>query len=256
MAPTPSSPPPDPLEPIRRDRPRAGVFVDFDGTLADIVEHPDDARPVEGAGAALTALARRVAVVAVITGRRAEEVAELLGTEGVRYEGLYGMQDAAGDLALAVVAEVERAAAVEPSAWVEAKGASVAVHYRRAADPDLARHRLLGALAPVAASGGLELAEGKRVVELVPMGRPRKGGTVERIAEELDLRAALYAGDDLADLEAFEALDRLASRGLSALKVAVRSAGTPPGLVAAADVTVEGPAGTVELLRGLGADPP
>lgn len=251
MAPTPISPPPDPLEPLRSDPTGAGLFVDFDGTLAEIVEHPDDARPVEGAGAALSALARRYAVVAVITGRRAEEVVELLGTEGVRYEGLYGLQEAAEELAFAIVAEVERAAAVEPAAWVEEKGASVAVHYRAAADPDLARHRLLGALAPVASASGLELAEGKRVVELVPAGRPRKGGTVERITGELQLRSVLYAGDDLADLDAFAALDRLASNGLAAVRVAVRSAGTPDVLLAAADVVAEGPTGTVELLREL-----
>jgi len=227
------------------------VFVDFDGSLADIVEHPDDARPVAGAGEALTALARRVAVVAVITGRRAEDVARLLATEGVRYEGLYGLQEAAAELALAVVAEVERAAAVEPAAWVEEKGASVAVHYRAAPDPDLARHRLLGALAPVAAASGLELAEGKRVVELVPAGRPRKGGTVERIAGELDLGSVFYAGDDVADLDAFSALDRLASAGVVTVRVAVRSAGTPEALLAAADVVAEGPAGTVDLLRRL-----
>jgi trehalose 6-phosphate phosphatase len=251
LARTRISPPPDHLEPLRRDPATAGLFVDFDGTLADIVERPDDARPVEGAGAALSALARRYAVVAVITGRRAEEVVGLLGTEGVRYEGVYGLQEGAEELALAVVAEVERAAAVEPAAWVEEKGASVAVHYRAAADPDLARRRLLGALAPVASASGLELAEGKRVVELVPAGRPRKGGTVERIAGELELRSVLYAGDDVADLDAFAGLDRLASHGLAAVRVAVRSAGTPEELVAAADVVAEGPAGMLELLRGL-----
>ncbi|MGH2659394.1 MAG: trehalose-phosphatase, partial [Actinomycetota bacterium] len=81
--------------------------------------------------------------------------------------------------------------------------------------------------------------------------RPRKGGAVERLVGEHALRAALFAGDDEADLDAFAALDRLRSKGLLAVKVAVRGDETPPGLVDSADVVVEGPEGLVALLRQL-----
>ena len=74
---------------------------------------------------------------------------------------------------------------------------------------------------------------------------------MERLAAELGLRAALYAGDDLADLEAFTALDRLAGEGLAALKVAVQGEETPDELLAAADLVTEGPEGLVDLLRQL-----
>jgi trehalose 6-phosphate phosphatase len=239
------------LEAFRARAFQAGVLLDFDGTLSEIVARPDEARPITDTGAVLSALARRYAVVAVITGRRAEEVADLLATDGVRYEGLYGMQAAAPDLALALAPEVERAAAVEPSAWVEDKGASLAVHYRQAEDPEDARARLLASLRPVASGAGLELVEGKMVLELIPAGSPRKGGAVERIVGELALSAVLYAGDDLADLDAFAALDGLRDGGVLAVKVAVRSSGTPEALLRAADVVVDGPAGAVELLRKL-----
>jgi trehalose 6-phosphate phosphatase len=230
------------------------VFLDFDGTLSEIVAHPDQARPVPDAGIALSALVPSYAVVAVITGRRAEDVAALLRTEGVRYEGLYGMQEAAPDLATALAPRVEqRAVAVEPTAWVENKGASLAVHYRRALDPGAARARLLTSIRPLAAEAGLEVTEGKMVLELVPLDHPRKGGAVERIAGELDLQAVLFAGDDLADLDAFVMLDSLRERGLHTVKVAVRSDETPPPLVQRADLVVEGPEGTVELLRQLAA---
>jgi trehalose 6-phosphate phosphatase len=89
------------------------------------------------------------------------------------------------------------------------------------------------------------------VVELVPAGRPLKEGAVERIVADERLDAVLYAGDDTADLRAFEALDRLAERGVRTVKVAVHGRETPSELSDAADVVVDGPAGLVTLLRGL-----
>ena len=187
-----------------------------------------------------------------MTGRRAEEVAALLSVPGLRYEGLYGLQDSAPELLLAVLPQVERGAAAVPEAWVEDKGVSVAVHYRSAPDPVRARVALLAALEPVATDAGMELVEGKMVLELVPADRPMKGGVVERIAGETDLEAVLYAGDDIADLDAFAAVDRLAAAGLATVKVAVRSDETPAVLIGAADLVVEGPQGLVDLLRWLG----
>jgi len=109
----------------------------------------------------------------------------------------------------------------------------------------------MGGLARVAADHGLEVVEGKMVVELMPADRPRKGGAVLRLAEELALRGVLFAGDDVADLEAFEALDRLRERHVLTIRVAVRGPETPADLVDAADVVVDGPSGLVRLLEDL-----
>jgi trehalose 6-phosphate phosphatase len=197
---------------------------------------------------ALTATYR---LVGILTGRRSEEVAALLAVPHLRLYGLYGLEEEAPELVAAIVPSVESAATVVPEAWVEDKAASIAVHYRQAPDPRGARARLLVALQPVASDAGLELIEGKMVLELVPPGRPMKGGAVERLASEHALEAVLYAGDDHADLDAFDAVDRLAARGVAGAKVAVRGAETPPALLAAADVVVDGPGGLVTLLRQL-----
>jgi trehalose 6-phosphate phosphatase len=229
----------------------AGILLDFDGSLSAIVARPEDARPVEGAREVLAALVVRYRVVAVISGRRSDELAVLLDVPGLRHFGLYGLEEAAPELVAVVAPRVEAAAAAVPEAWVEDKGASIAVHYRQAPDPASARAQLIAPLGEVASSAGLELVEGKMVVELVPAGRPRKGGAVERIVGENDLTAALVAGDDVADVEAFHALDSLAERGLLAVKVAVRGEDTPRELLDAAAVVVDGPTGLVELLRQL-----
>jgi trehalose 6-phosphate phosphatase len=190
-------------------------------------------------------------VVGVITGRRSEEAAALLGVPGVSFAGLYGMQEAAPELLASVAPLVASAIAVVPEAWAEDKGVSVAVHYRQAPDPAAARRKLVVALQLVATENGLELVEGKMVIELVPPDRPMKGATIERIAGEAALEAVLYAGDDVADIDGFAGLDRLEQRGLFVVRVAVRGAETPQALLDRADVAVEGPAGLVELLRQL-----
>jgi trehalose 6-phosphate phosphatase len=86
-------------------------------------------------------------------------------------------------------------------------------------------------------------------VELVPANVALKGGAVERLLAEEELRAALYAGDDTADLEAFEALERARENGVETVRVAVRGEETPAALLDVADEIVEGPEGLVALLR-------
>ncbi len=190
-------------------------------------------------------------MVAIVTGRRSEEVRDLLGVDGLRLLGLYGLEGLPSGTVDVLLRHVELAAVVVPQAWVEDKGVSVAVHYRQAPDPVAARAALLAALRGVAASAGRALVEGKMVIALLPPDRPLKGGAVERLAEELGLAAVLFAGDDVADLDAFEALDRLEGRGVRVVRVAVQGEETPDALVAAADLVVDGPAGLVEFLRRL-----
>ena len=235
---------------MREAASRAGVLLDFDGSLADIVARPELASPVQGARDAIAALVRRYRVVALISGRRNEELLAFIDVDGLEHVGLYGMQEAAPDLIDAISGLVDRAVEAVPEAWVEHKVSSLAVHYRQAPDAAAARAALLPRLMDVAAASGLRVLEGKMVMEVVPASRPLKGGAVERLIGEHALEAVLFAGDDLADLDAFAALDR-ASASIHVVKVAVRGPETPAQLLDSADVQVEGPAGLVALLRQL-----
>ena len=241
----------DPLASFRSHEGRAGVLLDFDGTLSPIVARPELARIRDGARDAIARLVGRYAVVAIVSGRTGDQLRELVGIEGVRLAALYGLAEDAPPLPEQLIYAVRAAAAAVPGARVEPKGGSVAVHFRAADDAVLARASLLEALTPIASETHLELLPGKMVLELVPAGRPLKEGAVDRIVEEEQLDAVLYAGDDVADIRAFEALDRLAQRGVLTLKVSVHGRETPEALSDAADVVVVGPAGLVTLLRGL-----
>jgi trehalose 6-phosphate phosphatase len=236
---------------VARNPPTSAILLDFDGTLSEIVARPELARPADGARAAVAGLVPRYGLVAVVSGRPTEEVRELVAVEGVRYLGHYGAGTAGDPLPAEVGAAATEAATPVPEAWPEDKGSSVAVHYRQAPDPGAARSRLLPPLRRIADRHGLEVIEGKMVFELVRPDRPRKGHAVLRLAREARARAALFAGDDLADLEAFAALDALRGEGVETVKVAVRGSEVWPELIDRADLVVDGPAGLVALLREL-----
>ena len=234
-----------------RVAPAAGILLDVDGTLSHIAERPELARLATGTDAVLSRLVERYRVVAAISGRTQDQLERLVDVEGVRLVGSYGLRP--GSVSAELISVVLAAADRVEGAWMETKGATIAVHYRANPDALSAGRELERRMGEIAAQADMAVLSGKHVVELVPAGFPLKEGAVERIIEDDGLRAALYAGDDIADLLAFKALDRARENGRleQAVKVAVRGAETPEDLVAAADVVVDGVTEMVDLLATL-----
>lgn len=239
------------LELFRRSRP-GGIFLDFDGTLSEIVPRPDQARALPGTRSLLAELAERYEVVAVISGRPTAQARAFVDVAEVEVFGQYGIeQGPSSGLQADLRSAVEEAAGEVEGAWVEDKGASLAVHYRDALDQAGAEARLGPSLQAIADDHGLILLSGKKVVELAPADTPGKGAVVLREVRARGLAGCLFAGDDRADLAAFHALDELRAEGLAVVKVAVRSEETPGELVESADLVVERPGGLLELLGRL-----
>lgn len=200
----------------------------------------------------LSRLAGRYRLVALVSGRPADEVRRMVPVPGIEVFGLYGIPDGPPDPSVGRARdEVEAAARRIRGAWVEDKRISLALHYRAAEDVEEAGRELSEALRPVADRLGLKLMPGKMVIELVPPDTPGKGAVILAERASRDLQACLYAGDDVADLHAFAVLDQLRTEGVLTVKVAVRSAETPEELTSKADIVVERPAGLVELLSDL-----
>ncbi len=236
--------------------PSAGLFSDFDGTLAAIVDDPAAARPVPGAADVLEALARRYALVGVISGRPGAFLAAHLGGRGVALTGLYGLEVvtphgvrpvAEAKRWRSVVEEVASRAESElpPVVGVERKDLTVAIHFRSSPrHADLAREWATEA----AARSGLAVHPARMSYELRPPLPHDKGLVVARSA--VGLSHVLFVGDDRGDLEAFDALDRLAGEATTA-RVAVRSGEAPSELLERADAVVEGPEGVLSLFQAL-----
>jgi trehalose 6-phosphate phosphatase len=246
----------DALAPFLADPRDAAVLVDFDGTLAAIVDDPATARPLPGVVEALRALAARYALVGVVSGRPLafleahlpEEVA-LSGLYGIewRRDGDRGEHPAAAGWRPVVADVVARARAELPGeVEVEAKGTSLTLHVRRHPELTGAAHAWADG---AAGAVGLHVRPAKRSVELHPPVAVDKGTVVEGLVGPLG--TACFIGDDVGDLPAFDALDRLAARGCRTLRVVVQSPEITPQVLARADVVVPGPDGTLALLREL-----
>ncbi len=250
---------PEPFAPFLARPAEVGVFTDFDGTLSPIVDVPDAAAPLEGVVEALEQLAGRVARVAVISGRPVSFLQRFFGPSPVVLSGLYGLQwvvdgersddPRAAQWREAVDAVVAAATIDGPAGMhVEHKGLSVTLHFRE--HPE-AGDEIEAWAAGQAAATGLERRGARMSVELHPPVGTDKGAVLTELAGEL--RCVCFFGDDVGDLPAFAALDRMRSAGRSVAKVVVRSSELAPELAAAADVTVEGPEEALALVRTLSA---
>ncbi|MEU0135139.1 trehalose-phosphatase [Streptomyces sp. NPDC006296] len=248
---------------------RAVVALDFDGTLADIVPDPERSRAHPDVVPALSVLAPRVAAVAVITGRPADTAVRYGGFAGAAgldhlvVLGHYGAErwdaataavhapapDPGVEAVRAELPAVLARAGADDGTWIEEKGRAVAVHTRRAADPQGAFESLRGPLGELAARHGLIVEPGRLVLELRPAGTD-KGVALEGYVEEVGAETVLYAGDDLGDLAAYAAVEKLRTRGINGLLVC--SGSEVPELAERADLLLPGPAAVAELLGTLG----
>ncbi len=263
------------------------VVADFDGTLAVGARDPAVAfiEPVAQRG--LRSLARvaterpaRVHVV-VLTGRVVSDVAARVRVGGVEYLGDHGLEhgtlargaraehlpvvtdpafdthrDPAASLADAVADELGS----PPWLFVERKGPSVAFHVRQADDVDAARAAVVAAIATVEAREGIRdhgLAHyrGRSVVDLRPAHAGGKREAVERLLERHRPGAVVVLGDELSDVDAFEAViaARQQDATLAATTVAVQGATkpAPAELLGLADLYLGSPREVGRLLLAL-----
>lgn len=244
------------LDAARHEPDRTAILLDFDGTLSPTVPDPAAARPASGAVETLEALAARYGTVAIVSGRPLAFLEPLL-PGSITISGQYGLElhhPETGDAQPAdprwvrAVAEAVGllTAGTEAGVFVEPKGLSVTVHWRNAPDAEpLVREQA----AAVAAETGLALHDAKASIELRPDVDTDKGTVVTDLAG--DARTVLYLGDDLGDVPAFRALEALRSDDRVMLRVAVDSPELPDAVRDAVDLTVDGPAGAVTMLREL-----
>ena len=241
----------------------AGLFVDFDGTISRLAPTPDEAIASPRAVRSLEWLSGKLAVVCVLSGRRAQDIRDKVGLRGLLYAGNHGAESIDGDahyvspLAQQYHGAIDRLLRdlrglvdVEGMIW-EHKGSSAAVHYRATPEPDSARRRLASALGETGARG-LQTFWGKMILEIRPAVGLHKGQAIRTVVEERGLKGAVFLGDDSTDVDGMEALADLARRGhVRGCGVAVVDEGTPPALFDAANYRLDGVSGVEEMLEQL-----
>ncbi len=232
------------------------LALDFDGTLAHIVDDPAQAYAHEQSVAALGRLGEVLGQVAIITGRPVAQALDLGGLVGrtgldrLMILGQYGAerwrasdgepQPVERPDAIVKLGELLPEWLAERGAdhvRLEDKGLALAIH-TRGIDREVLR-RLSAPLETLAAELGLAVEPGRQVLELRAPGMD-KGQALRSVVTEVGARRVIFAGDDLGDLPAFDAVDSLRTAGIDGLLICSAST-EQDALVARADIVLDGP---------------
>ena len=201
---------------------RIFVFLDFDGTLAPIVDRPEDAEmPSETRARILDLLTQPRFRIAIISGRALSDLKQRVGIEGLIYAGNHGFEIEGPDIRFAEPRAVERVRSLEnivnslearlreiPGTLRENKGLTASVHYRKARPADFEEVRRIVQKSVASAGNLFRVAQGLQVLEIRPNVNWNKGTAARWILEASGNRDALpvYLGDDTTDEDAFSAL--------------------------------------------------
>jgi trehalose 6-phosphate phosphatase len=224
-----------------------GLLTDVDGTLSEIRDRPEEARVDPEIADILGRLRDFYRLVGVISGRRAEDVANMVGRSDILFIGNHGLErlingrlsmenEAGGEIAAAKV-DLLKGLPSAAGLALEDKLSVLAIHYRLCRDEQAieAAKRLA---VRVAGEHGLRTQSGRQVIEIRPRGAD-KGITILNLAQEYKLERVVYLGDDRTDLDAFRVLrETRANAGLKSVTIGVVTAESPPELPAEADYCV------------------
>jgi trehalose 6-phosphate phosphatase len=234
------------LEAVTLAPAESAIFLDFDGVLAPIVARPEDAYPPQETRDELVRLNGRYALVAVVSGRGGDDVRARVGVEGLVYVGSHGLElDPQADRWRQNIVDFT-SDAPWPREETEAKGLSVAFHFRHHPD-ERAAVLQLEELAERAREAGLVARFGRKVLEVLPPVGSNKGTAVRALLDQRRLERALVAGDDTTDLDAFRGVDELEHK----VRVAVLAPESPQVLADHAEIVVSGTEEFLEILRRL-----
>jgi trehalose-phosphatase len=199
------------------------LCLDYDGTLSEITPDAANARPVAGVRASLEriASATKRACLAIVSGRRIDEVRRLLGVDsGILFSGVHGLEFTDDDGQAHFVPEVARCAPelARVKQWlvdqvpdsrgfrIEDKVGAVGLHYRNA-DPSQAP-ALCARFAEFVATNapGLKVMQLKMVLEAMPRCVSKARAVELLMARKPPTFTTFYFGDDSTDENAFAAL--------------------------------------------------
>jgi trehalose 6-phosphate phosphatase len=251
------------FEAIATQRP-SGILTDIDGTISHIAPSPDAATVEVRARRALRRLSGILELVAAVSGRAAEDARAMVEVDELVYSGNHGMEwwvDGTlqqSDLATEHVPRVaelldraQRELDIEGLLF-ENKGLTASIHVRETCDPETAEQRVLERVEEHASDLGLRITRGRMVIEIRPPIDLDKGSAVLDLVHRFGLRAGIYYGDDVTDVDAFKALRAVREEGAGQFfAVGVTGPETPSVVLENADATVDGVNGVIESLEQL-----
>ena len=258
------------LDSVLAQRP-LGIVLDIDGTLSPIAPTPDGAYLYPGVKALLEQV-RDLSPdihIAIMTGRGIADGARIVDVDNITYIGTHGLEWSEGLPSthnVQIVPEAmryiepgkmlldfaEQHLAEFPGVILQRKNVGGTLHYRRTADHERTRERLLALMEEPTRQLGMRLGEGKMVVEILAPLTIDKGQGLRRYALQYNLKGIVFAGDDRTDVDAVLEAIRMRSEHpeqYTTCAIVVQHHDTLPILLEHADVVVQGVEGMAQLLR-------
>jgi trehalose 6-phosphate phosphatase len=197
------------------------LFLDVDGTLLEIMQHPGDVEAAPHLKELLAAAGRSLGgALALVSGRSIASLDRIFAPLCLPAAGLHGLErrDALGrvhypsgyaERIAAARRELVAFVQSEPGLLLEDKGAALALHYRNAPVlADACRHHM--GIARTAAGGDFHVQQGKMVLELKPSGQDKGTAVLEFMGEPPFCdRQPVFIGDDVTDEDGFRAVNAL-----------------------------------------------
>ncbi len=242
---------------------RLGLVTDMDGTISPIVNDPESAQITPRSQRLLKALHSCLTLVAVVSGRAADDVRNRVDIPDLIYVGNHGLEHWDGSRVIPapeasqfrpnITAALNKLnQALIPGIQVEDKGATLSIHYRQAGDPLMAGQNLGPVVEEIARQEGLRFFQGRMVFELRPPVDIDKGTTFRQLIETHHLDGAFYIGDDTTDVDALQvARDLREQNRCYTVGVGVESSDMPASVRETADVMASGISDVESLLEWL-----
>ncbi|MBA7600022.1 hypothetical protein ES703_07068 [subsurface metagenome] len=230
-----------------------GLIFDVDGTVAEIAPTAEAVKVTPGCKKHLRSLVKRLPVVAATSGRLTEVLRRLVGVDGVVYYGNHGLErwfkgqveirpEAQSYVGKTAVAIKELGPILHPLGVVfEDKGAGLVFHYRTLPHREKVRETILEEISRSSTARSFNIDKARTVIELRPPIEITKGSVLKEIIESYRLGAAVYMGDDVSDIDAFDTMHALSrSTAFQGLALGVVGEETPPNVAERADLLLRG----------------
>jgi trehalose 6-phosphate phosphatase len=222
--------------------PETIIITDIDGTISSIEPLPHQALITDNMKEILNNIQLKFKLLAIITGRSLEDALEMINIPGILYIGNHGMEylrdneivtDKKTLDYIPKISEIHNELKNEPNIKIpgiilENKRACISIHYRSTKDPQSARKTILKTLNNIETPEGLQIKEGRKIIEVKPIIGNDKGKIINKIAKNYHAKKLIYLGDDVTDVDAFQEISKLSNEKIiDGTSILVQSNETP-----------------------------
>ena len=235
--------------------PETIIITDIDGTISTITPLPHQAVLTSDMKGILNEIQQKYKLLAIITGRSLEDALKMINIPGVLYIGNHGMEYQRNNeiktdkKILNYIPQInnlhedlkQESNIKIPGIIIENKNTSISIHYRSTKDPQKVRKIIIDTLKNIKTIKGLQIKEGKKIIELRPPTGNDKGKIINKIVKNYGANQLVYLGDDVTDVDAFKKISKLNNqKRIEGTTIIVQSNETPEFVKNSAEYYVDG----------------